>query len=101
MEITCIKCCYCDWQVNELKSECGSASNQSHRSRGDVSDDLEAEFMGSAASVRGGGGQAINRHKDQLRKIEREKKEQQEVTWLCCASLLATMFPYIQNTVDN
>ena len=65
----------CIIQVNELKSSCGSATSQLHRSRDDVSDDLEAEFMGSAS----GRSHAVNRHKEQLRKIEREKKEQQEV----------------------
>ena len=67
------------FQVNELKSESHSVTQSARprmRTHDNDVDDLEAEFMGGSASVRS---HAVNRHKEQLRKIEKEKKEQQEV----------------------
>lgn len=61
------------WQVDELKSEIAVKKPQKEKEY-----DLEAEMLGtgnSSARQR----TAVEKHREQLRKIEKERKESQEV----------------------
>jgi hypothetical protein len=64
------------FQVNDLRAQLDLNKPSSSTAR-DV-DDLEAEFMGSAVSVRDN--RRDDRQKNEIRRIERERKEQQEVS---------------------
>ena len=61
-------------QVNELKGQVESMQSVSRMSDAD----LEAQFMGSASSRRTMT-TMDERHRDQLRKVEKERKDAQEV----------------------
>ena len=61
-------------QVNELKGQVESMQSVSRMSDAD----LEAQFMGSASSRRTMT-TVDERHRDQLRKVEKERKDAQEV----------------------
>ena len=67
-------------QVNELRSQLDYYTNSGSMTASHVS--VEDEFLGSATS-RTSQMTAENKHKEQLRKIEKERKEAQEVniTW--------------------
>ena len=64
--------------MNELKAQLDLNKPSSASTVRDV-DDLEAEFMGSATSVRSRG--RDERQKNEIRRMEKERKEQHEVTW--------------------
>ena len=61
--------------MNDLRAQLDLNKPTSSTAR-DV-DDLEAEFMGSATSVRSN--RRDDRQKNEIRRIEKERKEQQEV----------------------
>ena len=61
-------------QVNELKGQVESMQSVSRMSDAD----LEAQFIGSASSRRNMT-TMDERHRDQLRKVEKERKDAQEV----------------------
>ena len=84
-------------KVNELKSDLNAATaamsassdvNTNRLSGGTADDDLEAMFMGSTSSR----SQAVNKHREHLRKLEQEKRQQKEVR-LCLGNCMK--IPYI------